>query len=93
MKRFDWDKDKNIKLKLERGIGFEDIKNAIEEHQALDDFPHPNKDKYPNQRMVVVNIKDYAYLVPYVEDEGKMFLKTIIPSRKATKIYLKEEKI
>ena len=93
MRRFDWDQAKNVKLRKERGVGFEDIKRAVDKHQLLDDFPHPNKGKYPNQRLMVVKINDYGYLVPYVESEGKLFLKTIIPSRKATKLYLRKEKV
>jgi len=54
----------------------------------FDDGPHPNRDKYPNQRLFLVRIDDYAWLVPYVENDGEIFLKTIIPSRKATKKFL-----
>jgi len=54
------------------------------------DIEHPNDDKYPNQRVFVININDYAYLVPYVENQKEIFLKTVIPSRKATKLYLGE---
>jgi hypothetical protein len=54
----------------------------------LDDVEHPKKEKYPNQRMFIVNIDDYAYLVPYVHSKNEIFLKTVIPSRKATKEYL-----
>lgn len=88
MKYFDWDEGKNLRLKIERGIGFEDVVAAIDEGRALDEFDHPNQKLYPNQRILVVEIADYAYYVPYVEDEEKIFLKTIIPSRKATKKYI-----
>lgn len=54
----------------------------------LDDIEHPNKAKYPNQRVFVVEVDEYAYLVPYVESDNEIFLKTVIPSRKATKQYL-----
>lgn len=88
MKYYDWDKDKNAHLKELREVSFEEVQTAIEEGKILDDFEHPNKKRYPNQRMFVVEIDDYAYYVPYVEDEEKIFLKTIFPSRKATKKYL-----
>lgn len=91
MKYFAWDDDKNAKLKAERGIGFEDIVFHIERGDLLDTVDHPNPTRYAGQRMVVVRREDYAYLVPFVEDEGTVFLKTIIPSRKATKQYLGEE--
>jgi hypothetical protein len=55
----------------------------------LDDYTHPNQSKYPNQRLLVVKIQGYAYIVPYMETASEIFLKTIIPSRKATKQYIK----
>ena len=88
MKYFDWDEEKNQKLKEERGISFADIQIAFEEDRVLDVIDHPNKKKYANQQMLIVEIEDYVYLVPFVENEEKIFLKTIIPSRKATKKYL-----
>jgi len=91
VKNFDWDGEKNAKLKLKRGVGFEDVVKAFHEGKVLDDVKHPNPDRYPNQRVMIINISDYAYLVPYVEDEDKVFLKTIIPNRKATKKYLRKE--
>ena len=90
MKYFDWDKKKNIKLRSERKISFEDVQQAIEGGKLLDTKNHPNHIKYPNQKMFVVEIDSYVYLVPFVEDEKKVFLKTIFPSRKATKKYLKK---
>lgn len=92
MKYFDWDEGKNAILKSKRGVAFEDVVSAFYEEKILDDIKHPNADRYPNQRIMVVNINDYAYLVPYVEGEEKVFLKTIIPNRKATKKYLRKEK-
>jgi len=71
-----------------RGISFEDILFHLERGDLLDDLVHPNRERYPTQRMLVVNVDDYAYLVPYVEDDTEIFLKTIIPSRKATRHYL-----
>lgn len=91
MKYFDWDKEKNEQLKKERNISFEEIKFAIENKQALALINHPNKDRYPNQKMFIVDINSYAYVVPFVEDENKVFFKTIIPSRKATKQYIRKE--
>ncbi len=88
MKYFDWDPEKSSWLKKERGVTFEEILIAIEEGDILDIVEHPNKEKYPNQRVFVVRLYEYAYLVPFAEDEEKIFLKTIIPSRKATKKYI-----
>lgn len=88
MKYFDWDESKNTFLKESRDVSFEDVQLAIEEGRALDDFENPNKKLYPHQRILVVEIENYAYYVPYIEDEDKIFLKTIFPSRKATKKYL-----
>lgn len=89
MKVLRWDINKNEKLKSERGVSFEAVLGALDRGDILDDYIHPNQDKYPNQRLLVVQIQEYAYLVPYVETETELFLKTIIPSRKATKRYLK----
>ncbi len=89
MKYIDWDQEKNIKLLANRGVGFEDVQTAFEENRILAEVRHNNITRYPKQRVFVVEIDHYAYLVPYVEDETKIFFKTIIPSRKATKQYLK----
>ena len=91
VKYFAWDDAKNAKLKADRGIGFEDIVFHIERGDLLDILEHPNPDRYAGQRIFVVQREDYVYLVPFVEDEHSVFLKTIIPSRKATKQYLGEE--
>ncbi len=88
MKRFLWNKDKNKLLRLTRDVSFEDVLFYIEKGFLLDVQEHPNPEKYPNQRIFVVQINNYAYLVPFVENEHEIFLKTIIPSRKATKKYL-----
>lgn len=93
MKYFDWDKEKNDILKEKRDISFEDVVQAIEDGQEIDRITHPNKDKYPNQHIIIINIQSYIYLVPYVEDEEKYFLKTIIPSRKMTKQYIMKGKV
>ena len=91
MKFFAWDDAKNARLRVERGIGFEDIVFHIERGDLLDILDHPNPDRYAGQRILVVQRDDYVFLVPFVEDEQTVFLKTIIPSRKATKQYLGEE--
>ena len=92
MKLFEWDIEKNETLKQERGISFEDALFCISNEQLLlDTVPHPNQEMYPHQKMFVINIDDYAFLVPFVEADGAIFLKTIIPSRKATKKYLRGE--
>lgn len=91
VKWFGWDDAKNAKLRAERGIGFEDIVFHIERGDLLDTVDHPHTDRYAGQRMFVVRREDYVYLVPFVEDEHTVFLKTIIPSRKATKQYLDKE--
>ena len=87
MKYINWDTEKSLKLKESRGISFEDIVFYIERGEILDDYLHPNQKRYPKQRIMVIGINNYAYLVPYVEDAEEIFLKTIIPSRKATDIY------
>lgn len=91
MKPFRWNHEKNESLKIERSISFEEIVLAIEADGLLDELRHPNPDKYPNQFFFVVALDDYAYLVPYVEEVDYYFLKTIIPSRKATRDYLLKE--
>jgi hypothetical protein len=94
VKYFDWDDRKNAKLRAERGLGFEDMVFHIERGDLLDILEHPNASRYAGQRIFVIRRDDYAYLVPFVEDEHTehtVFLKTIIPSRKATKHYLGEE--
>ncbi len=88
MKYFNWNTEKNIRLIDERGISFERVVQQIEQFGYLDLLSHSNQKRYPNQKIFIVNIENYAYLVPFVEDESEIFLKTIIPSRKATKKYL-----
>jgi len=92
VKYFDWDREKNEWLKEERGICFEDVVHALDEGKELDRISHPNKKLHPNQKMIIINIENYAYIIPFVEDSEKLFLKTIIPSRKMTKKYLMKEK-
>lgn len=88
MKQINWNAEKNQLLMSERGISFEDVLFALQSGRLLDDLIHPNDIRYPNQRMFVVEVDEYAWLVPYVENEEEIFLKSIIPSRKATKHYL-----
>lgn len=89
MKPFRWNHDKNEGLKIERGISFEEMVLAIETDGLLDELSHPNPEKYPNQSIFVIALDGYVYLVPYVEEPGYYFLKTVIPSRKATRDYLR----
>ncbi len=91
MKYFAWDEAKNERLKVERGIGFEEIVFHIERGDLIDILEHPSQERYTGQRIFVVQRDDYVYLVPFVEGDKFVFLKTIIPSRKATKQYLGEE--
>ena len=88
MKPFRWSAEKNALLRQERGLSFEQITVAVESGGLLDIVAHPNAERYPRQRIMVVSIDDYAYLVPYVEEEDHLFLKTIIPSRKATRDFI-----
>ena len=81
MKEFNWNPDKNHQLIEERNLSFEDVIFHLQNGGLLDDIPHPNKDKYPNQRIFVVSIEEYVHLIPYIENETEFFLKTIIPSR------------
>lgn len=83
--------EKNELLKKQRDISFEDVLLALESGKLLDDIEHPNKEKYPNQNIfiILIEIKNYVYLVPYVEDKTSIFFKTIIPSRQMNKKYNK----
>jgi uncharacterized DUF497 family protein len=87
MKVFTWEPEKNERLKKERGLSFEDVLFHVESGDVLDLFEHPNQKRYPGQKIYVVAIEEYVYLVPFVESEEEIFLKTIIPSRKAAKQY------
>ena len=88
MKPFRWSPEKNEQLQLDWGISFENMVVAIESGGLLDILAHPNLAKYPNQKMLVVVSDGYAYLVPFVEEDDHFFLKTVIPSRKATRDHL-----
>jgi len=88
MKRFVWSDEKNEILKRDRGVSFEEVVVQIANGEILDVLEHPNPDKYPNQRVFVVRIQDYAFLVPFAETGEEILLMTIIPSRKSTREYL-----
>ncbi len=90
MKPFRWGVEKNEQLKLERAVSFEKMVVAVEAGGLLDILKHPNRAKYPDQRVLVVASDGYAYLVPFAEEKDHFFLKTIIPSRKATRNYLSQ---
>jgi uncharacterized DUF497 family protein len=85
--RYEWNEKKNKLLKDSRGVGFEEVLLAIDERRLLDVIPHHNLEKYPSQKLFIVRIRGYIYYVPFVEDEEKIFLKNIVPSRKYQKKY------
>lgn len=87
MKTFHWSSQKNEQLKASRGVSFEDVVLAIESGGLLDVMGHPNPARYPNQGVFVVAITSYVSLVPHVDEAECVFLKTIIPSRKAMREY------
>jgi uncharacterized DUF497 family protein len=89
MKPFRWDQDKNEQLIQERGLSFEQITVAVERGDLLQIVQHPNTAKYPRQKIMIVGLDGYAFLVPFVEEADYYFLKTIIPSRKATREFIK----
>jgi uncharacterized DUF497 family protein len=86
---FDWNDEKNEFLQSTRGVSFEEVVFHIQNGDVLDVIKHPNAARYPSQNIIVLNMEGYVYLVPYMKERGVRFLKTIIPSRKATKEYLK----
>lgn len=89
MKPFRWSPQKNAQLQTERGVSFERMVVAVEGGGLLDILEHPNPSRYPKQRVLVVSCDGYVYLVPFVEEPDHFFLKTVIPSRKATRDYLR----
>ena len=92
MNSISWNIEKNALLRAERGVSFEDVVFHIMAGDILDTVDHPNQDRYPGQQIHVIAIEEYIYLVPFVETDEEVFLKTIISSRKATKNYLGERK-
>jgi hypothetical protein len=91
MKPFRWPPDQNDLLQQERGVSFEDITVAVEAGGLLEIVPHQNPAKYPRQKIMVVEVAGYAFLVPFVEEDDHFFLRTIIPSRKATRDFIAQE--
>jgi len=85
---FFWDPRKNEKLRLERGVTFEDVVQAIADGRLVAVLEQANPRKYPGQRVCVVEIRGYAHLVPFTEQVDRITLKTVIPSRKVTRRYL-----
>lgn len=92
MRVFRWDNEKNECLKTHRGVSFEQVIILMERGDVLETIEHPNQNRYPGQKIAAVRIEDYAYLVPYVQESEGIFLKTIIPSRKATNKYVRAQK-
>ena len=84
---FRWNTEKNNLLKEERGVCFEDVVTQIYEGNILDIIKHPNEEKYPGQKIYIIFLQNYVYMVPFVKNENEIFLKTIIPSRKMYKLY------
>ena len=87
MKLISWSPEKNTLLKAQRGVSFEDAVFHIMAGDILETIDHPNQERYPGQQIHMIAIEDYVYLVPFIESEDEVFLKTIIPSRKATKTH------
>jgi len=87
-----WSAEKSLSLKAERGVSFEEVLSAISQGGLLCVMDHPNRTKYGHQKMLVVRVRDYAYLVPCVESDSEIFLKSIMPSRKATRQFLSGDK-
>jgi hypothetical protein len=90
---FDWSHAKNAELKERHGRGFEDALVALTEGRLLEDRTHPNPSgRYGHQRQFIVELDDYAWVVPFVRNGDHIFLKTMFPSRKATKKYLERRR-
>jgi uncharacterized DUF497 family protein len=87
---FNWDNDKNERLKCEWGVSFERVVFLIQHGLILDILEHPSKERYKEQKLYIINIDNYAYVVPFVDEGNERFLKAIFPSRKYTQIYLKK---
>ena len=87
MIQYDWNDEKNRQLKQERGVSFESVVLYIKQGNIVDIVDHPNKQRYPHQKIMIIRMLDYVYAVPFVENDDVRFLKTIIPSRKLNKKY------
>ena len=91
-KRIEWSEEKNLELILSRGVSFQDVELAIEdESNVLDVVPHFNQKRYPGQITLIVRMFGYVYVVPFVKDDEKVFLKTIYKSRKFKRIFLPDK--
>lgn len=90
-RRIEYNEEKNLLLKAARGVNFENVIEALEKRKILDDIDHFNKKRYPNQRIMIIEINNYVYAVPYVYDHKRktIFLKTVYPNRVLTEKYLK----
>lgn len=88
MKPIRFDNEKDISIKKKRDVGFRDIVNAIQNNQVLDIIKNPNRKQYSRQKMFIIKLHNYIYVVPFVENDKEIFLKTVFPSRKYTKKYL-----
>ena len=88
METIRWDERKNSWLKQRRGVCFEQAAVCLASERVLDITDHPNQERYPGQKVAVIEINGYAYLVPYEYAGGEIILKTMIPSRKATRTYI-----
>jgi len=88
MGEFDWSNEKNDYLERTRGVCFEDVLVSIQNGNVLDVIRHPNRERYPGQSIILLNMDGYVWLAPYVKQRGVRFLKATIPSRKATREYL-----
>ena len=84
---FAWNLEKNKSLKNERGVCFEDVVALINENKTLDIIMHPNQQKYPHQKIYIVILLGYVHMVPFIQLNNEIFLKTIVPSRKMHKLY------
>jgi uncharacterized DUF497 family protein len=89
VKRISWNPEKNEWLKETRGVSFGQVADILEQNEEVDVIDHPNQKKYPGQEIYIIKINDYIYLVPAIETDTEIFLKTVIPSRKATAKYLR----
>ncbi len=87
---YKWNEDKNSILKSTRGVSFNDVVEILANNGIIDNYKHPQSDKYPNQFIYVISINGYMHYVPYIIDTDYIFLKNIIPSRKLNKIYKKD---
>jgi len=90
--KIEWDNEKNENLKLNRDVCFEDVERAILDNQLIDILPHFNQEKYPKQNILIVLLNNYIHYVPYVRNDEKLFLKSIVPSRKYNKVYNVKDK-